>query len=93
MGQIDLIISVLHQRNVPKLATYFERHKRRMQYPQFREDGLPIGSGTIESAVKQFKQCLSGAGVRWQPDNTNRRIGIRSAILGNDFDALWSKVD
>jgi len=52
MGRIETIITVLHKRGVPHLATYFERHKRRMQYLEFREEGLPIGSGTVESGVK-----------------------------------------
>lgn len=55
MGQIEQIIAVLHKRDVPELARYFERRKRRMRYLQFREDGLPIGSGTVASGVKQFK--------------------------------------
>ena len=65
LGNIDTIVSVLHKRNVSQFATYFERHKRRMQYLEFREEGLPIGSGTVESGVKQFKQRLSGTGMRW----------------------------
>ena len=65
LGNIETIISVLHKRNVPQLATYFERHKRRMTYLEFRENGLPIGSGTVESGVKQFKQRLCGTGMRW----------------------------
>lgn len=92
MGHIETIISVLHKRDVPHLATYFERHKRRMQYLQFREEGLPIGSGTVESGVKQFKQRLAGTGMRWNLDNAKRMILLRSAILGHDFDDLWAKV-
>lgn len=46
-------------------AHYFRVHQRRMQYQEFREEGYPIGSGTVESAVKQFKARLSGAGMRW----------------------------
>ncbi len=92
MGNIETIISVLHKRAVPQLATYFERHKRRMQYLEFREEGLPIGSGTVESGVKQFKQRLAGTGMRWHLDNANRMIILRSAILGHDFDNLWAKI-
>ena len=92
MGRIEKIISVLHKRGVSHLATYFERHKRRMQYLTFREAGLPIGSGTVESGVKQFKQRLTGTGMRWHLDNANRMIVLRSAILGHDFDELWAKV-
>lgn len=92
MGQIDKIIAVLHQRDASHFATYFQRHKRRMQYLEFREEGLPIGSGTVESGVKQFKQRLTGTGMRWHLENANRMIILRSAILGYDFDDLWAKV-
>jgi hypothetical protein len=90
MGRIHKIIAVLNQRGFPQLATYFERHQRRMQYLEFREQGLPIGSGTVESGVKQFKQRLSGTGMRWHLDNANRMLVIRSAVLGNDFHHLWN---
>ena len=92
MGQIHKIIRVLKKRNREDLTTYFVRHHRRMQYLQFREDGLPIGSGTIESGVKQFKQRLCGAGMRWHVDNVNRMLVIRAAVLGHDFDDLWRAV-
>jgi hypothetical protein len=92
MGRIGKIIAVLHKRNASHLATYFERHKRRMQYLEFREEGLPIGSGTVESGVKQFKQRLSGTGMSWHLDNVNRIIVLRSAILGREFDHLWAKI-
>lgn len=89
MGQIETIISVLYNRGVSQLATYFERHKRRMQYLEFREAGLPIGSGTVESGVKQFKQRLCATGMRWHMDNVKRMLIIRAAVLGNEFQALW----
>jgi hypothetical protein len=92
MGRIYKIIAGLNKRGLSHLATYFERHQRRMQYLEFREQGLPIGSGTVESGVKQFKQRLSGTGMRWNHENANRMLVIRSANLSNDFDALWNKV-
>jgi hypothetical protein len=90
MGHIDSLISVLHKRDVSQFAAYFEHHKRRMQYLEFREDGLPIGSGTVESGVKQFKQRLCGTGMRWHLNNAHMMLLIRSAILGNDFHNLWA---
>ena len=92
MGRIETIISVLHKRDVSQFTSYFEHHKRRMQYLEFREEGLPIGSGTVESGVKQFKQRLCGTGMRWEEDNAKRMIILRSAILGQDFDELWAKI-
>jgi hypothetical protein len=60
-----------------------------MQYLEFREEGWPIGSGTVESGVKQSKHRLTGAGMRWNEDNANRMLVIRAAVLGNDFHAFW----
>ena len=88
MGHIDTIISVLHKRGVSQWAVYFERHKRRMQDLEFRENGLPIGSGTVESGVKQFKQRLCGTGMHWHMDNAKRIVVIRAAVLGNEFHSL-----
>ena len=89
MGRIQLIIAALHQRQRDDLATYFERHQRRMQYLEFREEGFPIGSGTVESGVKQFKQRLTGTGMRWNPLNAQHMLVIRAAALSDDFDRLW----
>jgi hypothetical protein len=58
MGRVHEIIVTLQRRGQAELALYFERHQRRMQYLEFREEGFPIGSGTVESGVKQFKQRL-----------------------------------
>jgi Transposase len=90
LGRIHKIIGALHQRGRDDLAGYFERHQRRMQYLEFREEGLPIGSGTVESGVKQFKQRLTGTGMRWNSNNADRMLVIRAAVLGNDFRALWA---
>ena len=89
MGRVHKIIAALNRRGRDDLVLYFERHQRRMQYLEFRENGWLIGSGTVESAVKQFKQRLTGTGMRWKLDNANRMLVIRAAVLGNDFDQLW----
>jgi hypothetical protein len=89
LGSIHKIIAVLHRQGRADLAGYFETHQRRMQYLAFREQGFPIGSGTVESGVKQFKQRLTGSGRRWKPDQANRMITLRAAVLSDDFDSLW----
>lgn len=73
-------------------ADYFRKHKRRMQYLQFREDGYPIGSGTVESEAKQFKARFCGPGMRWSRQGAERLIPIRAAIMGHQFDSLWPSV-
>jgi hypothetical protein len=45
---------------------YFTTNAARMRYPQFRPQGLPVGSGAIESAARHLvQQRLKGAGMRW----------------------------
>lgn len=63
-----------------------------MQYQQFQAQGFPIGSGGVESAIKQYKQRLTGAGMRWSRQGADRLIVIRSAILSNSFTDLWEQV-
>jgi hypothetical protein len=92
MGRIHLIIAALYRRDMPHYAPYFERYQDHMRYLEFREQGLPIGSGTVESGVKQFKQRLTGTGMRWNRTNAERMVVIRTAILGSNFDALWDAV-
>lgn len=90
LGRIHKIVAALQRRGRSDLAVYFERHQRRMQYLEFREEGFPIGSGTVESGVKQFKQRLTGSGMRWHAPNADRMLIIRAAALSNSFDGLWS---
>jgi hypothetical protein len=91
LGRMHNITAALRKRERDDLAGYFEHHQRRMQYLEFREQGFPIGSGVIESGVKQFKQRLTGVGMRWNADNANRMLVIRAAVLGDDFHDLWQQ--
>lgn len=88
-SEIFKIIAELNAHGHP--ATYFVKQQRRMQYQQFRADGFPIGSGGIESAIKQFKQRLTGPGMRWSRQGASRMITIRSAILSGSFPDLWRR--
>jgi hypothetical protein len=88
-GEIFKIIAELQRQQQP--ATYFVNHQRRMQYQQFRAEGYPIGSGAVESAIKQFKQRLTGPGMRWSRPGAGRMVTIRSAVLSGTFQDLWQR--
>ena len=63
-----------------------------MQYQKFQTQGLPIGSGGVESGLKQYKQRLEGAGMRWSRQGVEPLVVIRSAVLSNIFADLWEQV-
>lgn len=77
---------------LPDHAHYFRTHQRRMQYQEFHEQGCPIGSGTVESGIKQFKARLSGPGMRWSRPAAQQMLIIRAAVLDDSFDSLWQTV-
>lgn len=73
-------------------AGYFADNQRRMQYLELREDGLPIGSGMVESGCKQFQARFKGPGMHWSRPGIERLLPIRSAIMSKRFDVLWSAI-
>lgn len=89
-GQVWQIIQALDKAALSDLALYFKTHQRRMRYQEFRENGYPIGSGTVESGVKQFKARLTGPGMRWSRPAAVRMFVLRAAVLDDSFDNLWA---
>jgi hypothetical protein len=73
-------------------STYFSNNHSRMQFRIFRDAGLPIGSGAIESGAKQFKARFSLSGMRWNPSGAAHLFPFRAALMSNNFDALWKEV-
>lgn len=71
-------------------AGFFRNNQRRMQYLEYRENGWPIGSGTIESGCKQFQMRLKGSGMRWSRPGAQRMLALRASVMSNCFDLHWA---
>jgi len=89
-GHLHLITAPLDKAGLTEHSHDVHHHQRRMQYHEFRENGLPIGSGTVESGVMQFKARLAGAGMRWHHHAAQRMLLIRASVLDHSFDERWS---
>jgi hypothetical protein len=89
-GPLDSLLADLNQAGLSEFAHYFETHQARMHYLDFQEAGFPIGSGSVESEVKQFKQRLTAPGMHWSRPGAECMIPIRAAVLDNSFDARWA---
>jgi hypothetical protein len=90
-GRIECLLAAFEAHNCPEFLAYFETHKRRMQYLEFRENDLPLGSGVIESGVKQVKQRVAAPGMRWNAQNLNPMLLIAGSVLAHDFHQLWQE--
>src|SRR5436305_6771610 len=61
-----------------------------MQYPQYQEQGWPLGSGMVESANKVVVQArLKGAGMHWEPAHVNPMLALRTAACSERWDEAW----
>jgi len=62
------------------LVGYYRNNERRMNYRLLREEGLPIGSGAVESAHRHVLQTrMKRAGQRWSLRNARRMARLRAA--------------
>jgi hypothetical protein len=61
---------------------YFRTNAPRMAYPTFREQGLPIGSGAIESNAKRVvQQRMKRPGARWSESGAQAVLNVRCQLL------------
>jgi hypothetical protein len=66
---------------------YLLKREERMQYPQYQQDGWPIGSGIVESGNKVVMQArLKGAGMHWAPVHVNPLLALRTAACNNRWE-------
>jgi hypothetical protein len=70
---------------------YLTRRIDQIQYRQFRERGLPIGSGIVESANKFVVEArLKGAGMHWLAANVDPMLALRCTLCSGDrWSATW----
>lgn len=72
---------------------YLEKRVALMDYPSYRQQGWPIGSGSVESANKQVMQArLKGAGMRWERAHVNPMLALRTAVCNGRWDESWQTI-
>lgn len=69
---------------------YFETNKTRMQYSDFRDQGLFVGSGVVEAGCKTvIGQRLKQSGMEWSLRGANAIIALRCNIKSGRFEDYW----
>jgi hypothetical protein len=64
---------------INKLVGYYRSNEIRMRYHDFRELGLPVGSGIVESAHRHVLQVrMKRAGQRWSIKRARRMARLRA---------------
>ena len=68
---------------------YLTRHTGRIpNYRYYQLEGLPIGSGPVESLVKQIDARLQIAGAQWDTQSLPQILKLRCAYLNQQLDVI-----
>lgn len=98
-GELETVIAACQAHVNPDLptkhdaaqraVTYYTNNQHRMHYETYRQQGYQIGSGTIESAVKQIAaQRMKVSGARWNLESARLVAKARAAYLSRQWDDL-----
>jgi Uncharacterised protein family (UPF0236) len=71
---------------------YLGARCEQMCYDAYEGEGLPIGSGAVESTCKQVVTArLKQAGMRWSEAGVEAMVALRCYVLNRRFDELCPK--
>jgi hypothetical protein len=75
-----------------KLLSFTSNNAHRMDYPRYRERGIQVGSGAMESLHRIASQMrLKLAGARWLPETAIAILGLRMMLLAERWDDFWHR--
>jgi hypothetical protein len=72
---------------------YIQTRLSMMDYPHFRTEGYPIGSGSVESSHKfVVHKRLKQAGMRWAEHHVDPMLSLRNLLCNNRWDDTWPEI-
>lgn len=72
--------------HVDNFIAYLNKHRHRIvNYSYFQAEGISIGSGSIESTVKQIGGRIKLSGAQWKAQNVPQVLLHRCAYLNGQF--------
>lgn len=76
-----------------KFTDYFAGNRERMQYADFKKEGLPRGSGHVESAIRRVINLrLKAPGTFWLKDMAECFLFLRSQLLSGRWNIFMDNL-
>jgi hypothetical protein len=73
------------RRLVAEALSYLQNNQSRMDYPRYRQEGLPITSSLAESLVGEFNARVKSKQKYWNdPEGAEPILQLRAAVLSED---------
>jgi hypothetical protein len=72
-------------------TTYFRNHADRLDYPGAKRQGIPLGSGAMESACSQIQGRFKRPGQFWSRPGERKLLALELAWRNRDWNELWAQ--
>ena len=81
------------RQRVARAITYYTNHQSRMNYPDYRRQGLPITSSLMESAIKQLNRRVKGTEKFWNHSTVDAMLQLHADTLSDSepLKAFWTR--
>ncbi len=79
----------MDRNEVNRVIQYIRGHGEtgRLDYPTFKLMGLPLGSGSIESAIRRVVNLrMKNNGTFWRIENAEKILALRASVLSGRWD-------
>ena len=87
LGWVDAAIAefdCLKSKKAKNFQLYLDKHRQRIpNYSNYQNLDIPIGSGSVESKIKQIGARVKISGAIWKRENVSRILRLRCAYLNN----------
>jgi hypothetical protein len=68
-----------------RTLTYLKNNEPRMNYVEYRKQGLPVSSSMVESLIKEINYRVKGTEKFWDnPEGAEAILQVRAALLSDD---------
>jgi hypothetical protein len=100
-GQIDKMEKLIRlnftgkrrEKALNKWDNYFHGNDQRMRYSRFRDEGLPQGSGSVESAIRRVINLrLKSCGSFWKKENAEIYLFLRSQLITGRWNTFFGNL-
>jgi hypothetical protein len=101
-GQVDALLTALQSLDweqidcpddIRQSPTYFATRQAKIDYPRFRQEGYPIGSGTVESGINTvIHHRMKRQGRGWKRENGQAMLAALSELHSHRFLPTWQRL-
>lgn len=82
------------QEDIALSIRYLEKRLPMMDYPHFRRQQIPIGSGIAESGhIVVMQSRMKQAGMRWAETSLNPMLALRMALCNQRWKTSWQEIE